>query len=325
MRFGQSWTPGLCFWLVVAQVNGLGAGLRIEVLEGQAAVHRTGSVAYTGARVRIVGDTGRPVLGAKVKFLLPASGATGVFPGGSASEECISDAQGEASVWGIRWGPTPGASAIFVVAQVGESTAGLAIPIQLVALGERPRGAAEAGIARQPDPVPPAMSHEPRASVEQKQGDPKHPGEHLPASPADLSSTSSSARSEFTPHGDAVGQPHHSGANPRRLSKLEPSFEVEILPTRAATPPDVESEATPTRQAQNTKPGFIVSPTREPAGQFAHSRSKWLWIGLSLGGAAAAGLAYRTWHSRSPGVAAPASAVTPALSLSQPIITIGKP
>lgn len=298
--------------------------MRIEVLEGEGAVHRMGSIAYTGATVRIVDSTGIPVPGAKVTFQLPSEGATGVFASGGLTEEADSDAEGKASVWGIRWSTVPGPSTISVVARQGEFSAGTTVRVQVVPANGTAVTASRTDAPRQLIPrhaVPPpvtaaAVSEQPPASPPQPQPQAASPTPDYRTTHSDTPPAAASF--EVATHKAPKQVPPTARAS-------QPSFEVEIN-SRPATPGPAEDNGTASMvAAQNRKPGVILSPTMEPIGTINGPRSKWLWIGLGLAGAVGAGFAYRMMQQRAPAAPAAAAVAAPTLSLSQPTITIGKP
>lgn len=89
---------------VLAQI----AVLQIKVLEGEGAVHTAGSRAMRPLTVAVSDETGRPVPGASVSFLLPDEGPGGMFESGLRTELAITDTNGRASVRNLRLNRTPG-------------------------------------------------------------------------------------------------------------------------------------------------------------------------------------------------------------------------
>lgn len=359
-RLRTTLTSWLCWLISAALLHAQASDLRIQVLEGEGASHRTGSVAYTGATVRIVDISGSPIPNAKVNFRLPADGVTGLFANGSPAEEVIADSQGKASVWGIRWGTTPGATTISITAKMGALTAGTAVRVQVVpapgqaaqpnatqpATAARTPGTRQQLITRSfpdtastpppttappptptlpPPPPPPAGQPELQTSVAPSRVSPE------PAPAATIQAPQPASQPSFEV---AVAHPptaaQHANAPAARSSaarstadrSYQPSFEVDLTQRSGGAPPDAAS-ALVARPAG--KPGVILGPTLEPIGQMEGSRSKWLWIGLGIAGAVGAGFAYRMLQQRSPAAPAASTVVTPTLSLGQPVITIGKP
>ncbi|MBL8234499.1 MAG: hypothetical protein JNL98_38735 [Bryobacterales bacterium] len=308
------------------------------MLEGEGAVHRMGSIAYTGATVRIVDATGTPVPGARVTFQLPSEGATGVFANGGLTEEADSGADGQASVWGIRWSTVPGPSTISVVARLGEFSAGTAVRVQVVPASgvavTAPRTSSPRQlIPRHAGPVPTAPAEVPAAEATSTTA---AVHEQPPASPPQIQPQAASpAPAIRARHSDAAPAAasfevaiqdamKHAPKQASMARPTQPSFEVEVNQRSAIEPASME-ETSSMVATQNRKPGVILSPTLEPIGSIDGPRSKWLWIGLGLAGAIGAGFAYRMMQQRTPTAPAAAAVTAPSLSLSQPTITIGKP
>ena len=97
--------------------------LRIKVLEGEGAVYGTGSRATRGITVEVTDQTGRTVEAAAVNFVLPTSGASGVFASGGRTETQTTGRDGHAAAWGMRWGTTPGPVEVRISAQKGAARA----------------------------------------------------------------------------------------------------------------------------------------------------------------------------------------------------------
>src|SRR3954466_12001362 len=102
------------------------ATLAIRIVEGDDAVYATGSRATRGLTVLIADETGHPVEGAVVSFVLPASGPRGLFSTGSQTEIATTHADGRAAVWGMRWNHTAGSFEIRITAAKGAVRAGTA-------------------------------------------------------------------------------------------------------------------------------------------------------------------------------------------------------
>ncbi|MBI4909988.1 MAG: hypothetical protein HY820_40590 [Acidobacteria bacterium] len=100
------------------------------IVEGADAVHKTGTVAYRGVTVE-VREGSKSAANALVTFVLPETAPTGVFPSGQRTETTRTDAQGKASVWGIRWGAFAGPVAMTITARSGESSAGTMATLRL--------------------------------------------------------------------------------------------------------------------------------------------------------------------------------------------------
>jgi hypothetical protein len=98
--------------------------LNLRVVEGEGSVYAVGSRATRGITVEITDEFARPVAGASVSFMLPESGASGVFPGGKRTEVGITNAEGKASVWGMQWNKSPGTVEVRITALKGSVRAG---------------------------------------------------------------------------------------------------------------------------------------------------------------------------------------------------------
>jgi hypothetical protein len=69
--------------------------------------------------VEVADEAGRPVEGAAVSFLLPGSGPSGIFASGSRTEIATTRADGQASVFGMRWNQSAGPVQIRIAAAKG--------------------------------------------------------------------------------------------------------------------------------------------------------------------------------------------------------------
>jgi hypothetical protein len=76
--------------------------LQIAVVEGEGVVHSIKESQPRNLIVRVEDETGRPVAGAAVTFLLPELGASGTFPDGKTSLSTVTDQKGEAIARGLR-------------------------------------------------------------------------------------------------------------------------------------------------------------------------------------------------------------------------------
>jgi hypothetical protein len=103
-------------WISAARAQNIPARIDIIVVEGEGV---TGSVRQKLAHdpvVRIEDDDHRPVAGAAVVFVLPVSGTSGEFEGGSKSLTVVTDNDGVAAARGIRTNQIPGKLQIYVTA-----------------------------------------------------------------------------------------------------------------------------------------------------------------------------------------------------------------
>jgi hypothetical protein len=118
----------------------LGAGaltsLNIRIVDGEGQKYAMGSRATRGVSVEITDDSGKPVEGATVTFLLPEQGPGGVFANGTKIEVTSSRADGTAQVWGMQWNHTPGSFEIRIVAAKEDVHAGTVCPLSLADFGD---------------------------------------------------------------------------------------------------------------------------------------------------------------------------------------------
>ncbi|MGH9558936.1 MAG: hypothetical protein ACRD30_06810 [Bryobacteraceae bacterium] len=163
----------LIFWVIPA-ISAVAfaqdpAILQVHVVEGEGAVYPAGSRATKGVTLQVTDETGKPVEGATLSFILPETGPTGKFSSGGRTEIATTKADGRASVWGMQWDRTPGAFEIRITAAKGKVRAGIVCSQYLTSRQEAARarggghkwlwiaiavagagGAAAAGIARKP-------------------------------------------------------------------------------------------------------------------------------------------------------------------------------
>ncbi|MBL8217033.1 MAG: hypothetical protein JNK87_40310 [Bryobacterales bacterium] len=287
-----------CLALVV-WVMSLGAqtpaSLRIEVLEGQGAVFQPGALSYKGFTVRVTDATGKPAAGVPVRFTLPSSEPSGQFPNGATSEMQVSDGQGKASVWGIRWGAGTGIVRVAIAAGSGSVTAGMVLPVRI--------GSGSA---------PPA----PAAAAQELPATPK-PATAPPAPPPPVETRAIA----ITPTPTRV---EASFEVPARSV-----FPAPATPLAAAPEPPAPA-GLPTGSALVESRGVIFTRNVGPVERFPSTggRRKWVVVGLGVAGAIGGGMAYRYLQKPAAAPAASATVTTPpapALSLSAPVITIAKP
>lgn len=107
--------------------------LRVEVTEGAGAVVPAQAVSSRRFSVVVRDGAGRPLSSATVHFRLPAQGPGGLFASGLRTESTVTGPQGDASVYGIRWGAEPGKLEIQVVAVAGASRGEARIPVEVSA------------------------------------------------------------------------------------------------------------------------------------------------------------------------------------------------
>jgi len=109
----------------------MAAGLELRVVEGLNAEVARNGISNQRFTVEVRGPDGRPAPNVIVTFRL--NGATGRFLSGLMSESLMTDAKGEASVKGIRFGDVPGGAEIRVTAMAGPGRAELLIPLTISA------------------------------------------------------------------------------------------------------------------------------------------------------------------------------------------------
>ena len=98
--------------------------LELKVIEGDGAVHVSGSRSSLPLTVQVADEIGRPVEGATVSFQLPGYGPTGIFASGLSTEILTTGTDGRATVRKIRWGRLPGPVRVRITAVKGEARAG---------------------------------------------------------------------------------------------------------------------------------------------------------------------------------------------------------
>ncbi len=98
--------------------------LKIQVIEGDGASYPLSSRATRGITVLVSDETGRPVDGAVVSFILPMDGPGGTFSSGMRTEIATTHADGRAAVWGMRWNRLAGQFDIRITAVKGQARAG---------------------------------------------------------------------------------------------------------------------------------------------------------------------------------------------------------
>jgi len=101
------------------------AVLRIQVVEGDGAVHTPGSRATRPLVVRVTDETGKPVSAAALSFHLPEDGPGGVFAGGLRTEVESTDSGGLASLRGMRLNRISGSFQIRIFASKEQARAGV--------------------------------------------------------------------------------------------------------------------------------------------------------------------------------------------------------
>jgi len=98
-RFGANWLPVL---LCAAVAQAAAAPPRIDVVEGDGAINNIRLHRAKEPVVRVVDSTGKPLPNVAVTFLLPQTGASGMFADSQASLTTMTDANGQAVGRGLR-------------------------------------------------------------------------------------------------------------------------------------------------------------------------------------------------------------------------------
>jgi hypothetical protein len=124
--------PALCLLLVNPWVNLWTAPawaqepppkLGIVVVEGEGAVNNLKDRTVPPTVIQVVDENQKPVAGAAVVFFLPNDGPGGTFFDGTRSLTVTTDAQGRATIRGIRFNRLSGQMQIRVTASSGGQTA----------------------------------------------------------------------------------------------------------------------------------------------------------------------------------------------------------
>ncbi len=79
-----------------------GGGLNIVVIEGEGAINNIRQRTAREPIVQVEDRNRKPVAGAAVVFMLPDTGASGVFPNGSRTLTVMTDENGRAAARGLR-------------------------------------------------------------------------------------------------------------------------------------------------------------------------------------------------------------------------------
>jgi hypothetical protein len=105
--------------------------LRLRVLEGEGDVLPLGSRTGHPVVVQVTDETGKPVEGATVSFILPPDGPTGTFTGNMRTDIAISGGDGRALMSGVQWNRTPGPVSVRVTAAKQNVRAGTVASLYL--------------------------------------------------------------------------------------------------------------------------------------------------------------------------------------------------
>jgi hypothetical protein len=119
----RPWPILLCLPLAAQEP----ALLQIRVTEGEGAIYAIGARATRGVTVQVIDETGKPVDGATVSFMLPEDGPSGAFSTGSRTEIATTRTDGRAAAWGMQWNRTAGPFEIRITAVKGQARAGTVV------------------------------------------------------------------------------------------------------------------------------------------------------------------------------------------------------
>lgn len=110
--------------LAQAQEPASPALLQLRVVEGEGALHTTGSKSNQPIVVFVSDEFGRAVPNAAVSIRLPEEGPSGVFLSGLRTEVLLTGDDGRATLHGIQWNRIPGPLSVRITASKGEARAG---------------------------------------------------------------------------------------------------------------------------------------------------------------------------------------------------------
>ncbi len=119
--------------------------LNLKVIEGDGGVYAPGSRATRGITVEATDETGRPVPGVAISLQLPKDGPSGEFMNGSRSDIVTTQADGRATVWGMRWNKVPGTVSIRITAAKDGVRAGMVSTQYLDGAAQSSRGGTGGG------------------------------------------------------------------------------------------------------------------------------------------------------------------------------------
>lgn len=120
------------------------SGMKIIVLEGEGAINNVRLQRAKEPVVQVVDESNAPVKDASVTFLVPDSGASGVFGASGATYTVLTDEKGQATGRGLRPNRAPGQFQIRVIASYRGQTARAAI----TQTNAEPVGAASKGSSK---------------------------------------------------------------------------------------------------------------------------------------------------------------------------------
>ena len=120
--------------------------VQIGIVEGEGAVHVPGSRIARPLTVEVTDETGKPVAGAAVTFLLPENGPGGTFANGLRSDVAITDSRGRGGAHSLQLNRISGRFQIRIVASKEQARAGT---VSFQYIGEAKGGAAKEGTVKE--------------------------------------------------------------------------------------------------------------------------------------------------------------------------------
>ncbi len=144
----RAFAAGLACLLLFQSVAGAqqGGGLNIVVVEGEGAINNIRQRTAREPIVQVEDRNRKPVAGAAVVFMLPDTGASGVFPNGSRTLTVMTDENGRAVARGLRPNNVSGEMKIRVNAS-HQGRTGSAVITQTNIIAGAAAAAAGAGLA----------------------------------------------------------------------------------------------------------------------------------------------------------------------------------
>jgi len=279
------------------------AVLHIAVVSGEGAVHTPGEHVAKPVTVQVTDGTGRPVEGARVSFQVPPEGPGGVFSSGLRTDLAITDASGHATVRSLQFNRIAGRCLIRVTAAKEQARAGIVLQQYINDPGFARESADRTAPLAAPDKASPAAPS-PAAPPQLSKSTPLDATLAVPLPP----------RKAMQPKIDpkaltAVILPSKSG-----IQRAEDT----VSPKPARIPTIIITQGSGKRVA-----GAMVSP-----GYMSHknkSHKKWIWIGILAAGGVAGAFAGSSMATATVHNSAGAAAVTAAVTIGAPTISIGKP
>ncbi|MFN7925471.1 MAG: hypothetical protein U0Q16_35560 [Bryobacteraceae bacterium] len=125
--------------------------LQIRVLHGEGGVYPAGSRPAQGVGVQVTDETGAPVLGARVSFLLPEEGPSGAFSPGLRTALAVTGGDGKAIAPAPMLGAESGPLRVRVIAAKDQARAGCIVN-QFVAASVRVQSPAVSALREAPQP-----------------------------------------------------------------------------------------------------------------------------------------------------------------------------